>query len=112
MKSTLKSCAISSSILVSRGVNWRWFWGSFWVTHYGMKVLIREDLLKMGNFSYNKKKKGYTYHLSPGDSKSKTVLTAHFLECKVEEHAMLKIELQNHENDIQYLECVNKIRVV
>jgi EPS-associated MarR family transcriptional regulator len=69
--------------------------------HYCMKALIDKGLVKMGNFSHNQKKLDYAYLLTPSGIKSKAALTAHFLERKAAEYAMLKSELEKHEKDIK-----------
>jgi EPS-associated MarR family transcriptional regulator len=79
--------------------------------HYCMKALIDKGLVKMGNFSHNQKKLDYAYLLTPSGIKSKAVLTAHFLERKAAEYAMLKSELEKHEKDIKNLGQDKKIRI-
>jgi len=79
--------------------------------HYCMKALIDKGLVKMGNFSHNQKKMDYAYLLTPSGIKSKAVLTAHFLERKAAEYAMLKSELEKHENDIRNLYQDKKITI-
>ncbi len=80
--------------------------------HYCMKALIDKGLVKMGNFSHNQKKMDYAYLLTPSGIKSKAVLTAHFLERKASEYAMLKSELKKQEKDIKNLGQDKKIRIV
>jgi EPS-associated MarR family transcriptional regulator len=72
--------------------------------HYCIKALIDKGLVKMGNFSHNQKKLDYAYFLTPSGMKSKAILTAHFLERKAAEYAMLKSELDKHEKQIKRLE--------
>jgi len=79
--------------------------------HYCMKALIDKGLVKMGNFSHNQKKLDYAYLLTPSGIKSKAVLTAHFLERKAAEYAMLKSELEKHEIDIKQAGQESKIRI-
>jgi EPS-associated MarR family transcriptional regulator len=79
--------------------------------HYCMKALIDKGLVKMGNFSHNQKKLDYAYLLTPGGIKSKAILTARFLERKAAEYAMLKSELEKHENDNKNLDKDKKIRI-
>ena len=67
--------------------------------HYCIKALIDKGLVKMGNFSHNQKKLDYAYLLTPSGMKSKAILTAHFLERKAAEYAMLKSELEKHEKN-------------
>ena len=71
--------------------------------HYCIKALIGKGLVKMGNFSHNQKKLDYAYLLTPCGMKSKAMLTAHFLECKAAEYAMLKRELEKHEKSEQQI---------
>jgi hypothetical protein len=76
-----------------------------------MKALIDRGLVKMDNFSHNQKKMDYAYLLAPNGIESKAVLTAHFLERKAAEYAMLKSELEKHRKDSKHLEQGNKIRI-
>ena len=78
--------------------------------HYCIKALIDKGLVKMGNFSHNQKKLDYAYLLTPSGMKSKAMLTAHFLERKAAEYAMLKSELEKHEKQIKHLEQSNKVK--
>jgi EPS-associated MarR family transcriptional regulator len=79
--------------------------------HYCMKALIDKGLVKMGNFNHNQKKMDYAYLLTPTGIKSKAVLTAHFLERKAAEYAMLKSELEKHAIDIKQAGQKSKIRI-
>jgi EPS-associated MarR family transcriptional regulator len=79
--------------------------------HYCMKALIDKGLVKMGNFSHNQKKLEYAYLLTPSGIRSKAVLTAHFLERKAAEYAMLKSELEKIERYAKRLEQSNKIGI-
>ena len=80
--------------------------------HYCIKALIDKGLVKMGNFSHNQKKLEYAYLLTPAGIKSKAMLTAHFLERKAAEYAMLKSELERHEKKVkQDLERAGKVEI-
>ena len=79
--------------------------------HYCMKALIEKGFVKMGNFSHNQKKLDYAYLLTPSGIKSKAMLTAHFLERKAAEYAMLKSELEMHEKENKHVEQSKKIRI-
>jgi EPS-associated MarR family transcriptional regulator len=79
--------------------------------HYCMKALIEKGLVKMGNFSHNQKKLDYAYLLTPSGIKSKATLTAHFLERKAAEYAMLKSELEKFEDDSKQIEQDKKIGI-
>lgn len=81
--------------------------------HYCIKALIDKGLVKMGNFSHNQKKLEYAYLLTPRGMKSKAILTAHFLERKAAEYAVLKSELEKHEKNekqIKRLEQSNNVK--
>jgi EPS-associated MarR family transcriptional regulator len=83
--------------------------------NYCIKALIDKGLVKMGNFSHNQKKLEYAYLLTPSGMKSKAMLTAHFLERKAAEYAMLKKELEKygkHEKHINRLERREVIKKV
>jgi EPS-associated MarR family transcriptional regulator len=79
--------------------------------HYCMKALIDKGLVKMGNFSHNQKRMDYAYLLTPSGIKRKVMLTAHFLERKAAEYAILKIELKKHEKNIKHVDHSNKISI-
>ena len=78
--------------------------------HYCIKALIDKGLVKMGNFSHNQKKADYAYLLTPRGIKSKAILTAHFLERKAAEYAMLKDELEKYEKQVKHLEQRNAVK--
>jgi EPS-associated MarR family transcriptional regulator len=78
--------------------------------HYCIKSLIDKGLVKMGNFSHNQKKLDYAYLLTPRGVRSKTMLTAHFLERKAAEYTMLKSELEKYEKQIKRLEQGNTLK--
>ena len=65
--------------------------------NYCIKALIEKGLVKMGNFSHNQKRLEYAYLLTPRGIESKAMQTAHFLEHKAAEYAMLKSELERFE---------------
>jgi len=69
--------------------------------HYCMRALVEKGLVKMGNFSHNQKKLEYAYLLTPSGIKSKTILTAHFLERKAAEYAALKRELESMSGSLE-----------
>jgi EPS-associated MarR family transcriptional regulator len=79
--------------------------------HYCMRALIDKGLVKMGNFSHNQKKLGYAYLLTPSGIGSKAMLTAHFLERKAAEYAMLKSELEKIESYTKRVEQTDKIKI-
>ena len=79
--------------------------------HYCMKALIDKGLVKMGNFSHNQKKLGYAYLLTPRGIGSKAMLTAHFLERKAEEYAMLKSELEKYETYSKREVCASTAKI-
>lgn len=70
--------------------------------HYCIKALIDKGLVKVGNFSHNQRKLEYAYLLTPSGMRSKAMLTAHFLERKAAEYAMLKSELEKHDKHARH----------
>jgi EPS-associated MarR family transcriptional regulator len=80
--------------------------------HYCIKALIDKGLVKMGNFSHNQKKLEYAYLLTPSGMKSKAVLTAHFLERKAAEYAMLKSELEKYDKHKKYTKRLERGEVI
>jgi ankyrin repeat protein len=100
------------NLLINKGANigancndgWRPLHIASWYGHLAIvKALIEKGFVKMGNFSHNQKKLDYAYLLTPSGIKSKAVLTAHFLERKAAEYAMLKSELEKYEKDSKHL---------
>ena len=51
---------------------------------YSIKILMDNGLVEAGNFSHNHKMLDYVDPLTPSGMKSKTMLTAHFLERKAD----------------------------
>lgn len=80
--------------------------------HYCMKAMMDKGLVKMGNFSHNQKKMDYTYLLTIKGIKCKATLTAHFLERKAAEYAMLKRELEKFEKQAKVLEQSDKMNII
>lgn len=80
--------------------------------HYCIKALIDKGLVKMGNFSHNQKKLEYAYLLTPSGMKSKAVLTAHFLERKAAEYAMLKRDLEKHDKYAKHIKRLEQGEVI
>ena len=62
--------------------------------NYCLRALIERGLVKAGNFSRNPHKLRYAYVLTPAGIAEKTLLTARFLERKVEEYEALKLEIE------------------
>ena len=71
-----------------------------------------KGLVKMGNFSHNQKKMDYAYLLTIKGIKCKATLTAHFLERKAAEYAMLKRELEKFEKQAKVLEQSDKMNII
>jgi EPS-associated MarR family transcriptional regulator len=80
--------------------------------HYCIKATIDKGLVKMGNFSHNQKRLDFAHLLTPSGIKSKAILTAHFIERKSAEYAMLKSEKENHKKQIKRLEQSNSLKNV
>lgn len=78
---------------------------------YCIKALMGKGLVKMGSCSHNQKKTDHAYHRTPGGMKRKASLTADFLKRKAVEYALLKSELEKHENEIKHLGRKEKISI-
>lgn len=62
--------------------------------NYCVNALVAKSWIKLQNFSNNPKKIGYYYLLTPVGIKEKTVLTAKFLNRKIQEYESLKSEIE------------------
>ena len=68
--------------------------------YYCISALIEEGLVKVKNFTKSNKKKSYLYQLTRRGVREKTLLTAKFLERKLEEFEDLKAEISRLEGDL------------
>jgi EPS-associated MarR family transcriptional regulator len=62
--------------------------------NYCLKALMEKGLVKMNNFAHSKNKFGYVYVLTPRGIAEKARLTSAFLKRKMEEYELLKIEIE------------------
>jgi EPS-associated MarR family transcriptional regulator len=62
--------------------------------NYCLKALVEKGCIKMHNFQNQKNKLTYAYLLTPTGIKEKMLLTAHFLERKMQEYEALRTEIE------------------
>ena len=68
--------------------------------YYCISALIEKGLVKAQNFSESDNKTSYFYQLTPRGLREKTLLTAKFLERKLDEFEDLKAEIKRLEGDL------------
>lgn len=68
--------------------------------YYCISALIEKGFVKAHNFSKSHNKTSYFYQLTPRGLREKTLLTAKFLERKLEEFEDLKAEIEKLEGDL------------
>ena len=64
-------------------------------------ALIEKGMIKLKSFSNHKKKSKYAYILTPSGIYEKTILTAKFLQTKLEEYEDLKNQIQELEKEVK-----------
>lgn len=69
--------------------------------NYCLKALIEKGLVKMRNFASSKSKFGYAYVLTPKGIVEKTAITHRFLQRKMEEYEMLKVEIEELRQEVE-----------
>lgn len=62
--------------------------------NFCLQALMEKGCIKMHNFRNKKKKLTYAYLLTPTGIKEKMLLTAHFLERKMQEYEALRSEIE------------------
>lgn len=62
--------------------------------NYCLQALIEKGLVKVNNFRSSTNKRAYLYLLTPRGIEEKARVTARFLRVKLEEHEILKRELE------------------
>ncbi len=68
--------------------------------HYCLASLAEKGLLKLGNFTASKNKRGYVYLLTPKGIAAKAQLTMRFLIRKIAEYEALKAEIAELEREV------------
>ena len=63
-------------------------------THYLISSLVSRGLIKIGNFSDSKNKKGYVYLLTKKGVRKKIEITREFLRMKELEYMKMQIEIK------------------
>ena len=69
--------------------------------YYCINALIEKGMIKLKSFSNHKKKSKYAYILTPSGIYEKTILTAKFLQTKLEEYENLKNQIQELEKEVK-----------
>jgi len=62
--------------------------------NYCLKALMEKGLVKMKNFATSKNKFGYVYVLTPTGMTEKAAITHRFLQRKMQEYDVLKVEIE------------------
>jgi EPS-associated MarR family transcriptional regulator len=69
--------------------------------NYVLNALIDKGLIKAEKFKNSKKKLAYMYILTPKGIKKKMELTYHFLDKKLHEYDVLRIEIEELKKDLE-----------
>lgn len=69
--------------------------------NYCLKALVEKGCIKMHNFQQQKNKAVYAYLLTPKGIKEKMLLTAHFLQRKMQEYEALRAEIEALRADME-----------
>lgn len=67
--------------------------------NYCLKALMEKGLVKMKNFAHSKNKFGYIYMLTPSGMSEKAAITHRFLQRKIEEYELLRVEIDALKQD-------------
>ncbi|WP_108507827.1 MarR family EPS-associated transcriptional regulator [Polynucleobacter acidiphobus] len=62
--------------------------------NYCLKALMEKGMVKMKNFANSKNKFGYVYVLTPAGLEEKVAISHRFLQRKMDEYKMLKMEIE------------------
>ena len=63
--------------------------------NYCLQALLNKGWVKIHNFQSSKRKLAYAYLLTPVGIAQKAALTGRFLKRKMEEYALLKVEIES-----------------
>jgi EPS-associated MarR family transcriptional regulator len=80
--------------------------------NFCFQALVDKGLVKMQNFSQSKHKIGYVYLLTPAGLAEKSVLTARFLERKLEEYETSHAEIEQLKPEMPQIVNVPPISVM
>jgi EPS-associated MarR family transcriptional regulator len=69
--------------------------------HYCLAALAEKGLIKLGNFSVSKNKRGYVYLLTAEGMAVKASLTVTFLKRKLAEYEALRTEIEDLKSEIR-----------
>ncbi|WP_417592011.1 MarR family EPS-associated transcriptional regulator [Parasphingorhabdus sp.] len=68
--------------------------------NYCVKALVDRGLIKLGNFSSTRNKRGYAYILTPKGMSEKTFLAGRFLQRKKIEYETIKAEIRSLQTEL------------
>ncbi len=68
--------------------------------NYCVKALVDRGLIKLGNFSSTRNKRGYAYILTPKGMSEKTLLAGRFLQRKKIEYETIKAEIKSLQTEL------------
>lgn len=80
-------------------------------TYYCINAMIHKGMIKLGNFRSSKNKRKYAYNITPNGIYEKTILTARFLQRKLEEFENLKNEIDDLEKEVKLTENNNREKI-
>ena len=69
--------------------------------NYCLKALIEKGFIKARNFKNSKNKQAYLYVLTPSGLEAKAKISLHFLKRKVNEHKLLRKEIEQLQREIE-----------
>ena len=70
-------------------------------TNYCLGALIEKGLVMSRNFKNNANKRAYLYLLTPKGLRAKAEISVHFLQRKIEEHEVLRAEIEELRNELK-----------
>ena len=69
--------------------------------NYCLQALIEKGLVKARNFKNSANKRAYLYLLTPKGLRAKAEISVHFLQRKIEEHEVLRAEIEELRNELK-----------
>ena len=69
--------------------------------NYCLGALVDKGLVKARNFKNNANKRAYLYLLTPNGFREKAEISVRFLQRKIEEHEVLRAEIEELQNELK-----------
>ena len=69
--------------------------------NYCLQALVEKGLVKARNFKNSANKRAYLYLLTPKGLRAKAEISVHFLQRKIEEHEVLRAEIEELRNELE-----------